>query len=255
MSKFVDYKKRDCGLPQGCKDLFDVLKAGGLEEAKKSELVDYEKRDASLPEGMKDLIEVLNMEGGGGFYEALKQAYKSGGIEAAKQVVRNYVAGKHKGLPEAPRRIDTNKTGLLGDMKEQIQAVYDSKAQWCDLWINIVPREKGSGGATVEKHISAMVGKWPQRAIGVQVAVSEDSDEEKALIDFLKSRGLTVPGSLLHHSPPGIGEVSSLCELSPLPEAAGDLAQLLCDLFRHVGVAEEDAISYRLSERFPPEKS
>jgi hypothetical protein len=167
--------------------------------------VDYQNRGINLPPGCKDLIDVLKLD---------KRAMLAG----------------HTGWPsraanELPAKVTHGATvsGLLGDVLKYVKMAFDSRAR--EFLLMISPP---GGYFLMDVHRNA------DGMMASSVMVQADSARERAVHFFFAHRGLEIPK---HVKMPQTSSPSSppqvVYHISPIPNEAWRLADLLMDLLHH----------------------
>ena len=179
-----------------------------------SDLVNYNKRSIALPAGCKDLIDVLRRRGREKTDLLLERCNRA-------KVTR-----------------DESETGPLSDLAKHVRTVLGSSALFSTLCIR-----------SPDDRLTANVGKMLGIKIRASVTFRKGSDQERAVREFLSSRGLEpaddseTPKTFLPDMP-----IEIICELSPLSSDPAEVARLMVELFRHVGLNEDAPMHYHLDE-------
>lgn len=133
------------------------------------------------------------------------------------------------------RRSHESVTGSLSDLPKHVRTVFTSRVLAVHLWIRPVADEDFS--VTCRKMI------LPE--IRASLNVEQGSDKERAVLDFLSSRGLKLPEdtplpkSFLPNLP-----VYLIPDITPLPQEPEHAAELISSLFKRVGVMDDAMMSY-----------
>lgn len=126
-------------------------------------------------------------------------------------------------------------TGPLSDLAKHIRAVFTSRALAVHLWIRPV----------VDEDFSVTCWKMILPEVRASLNVKQGSNKERAVLDFLSSRGLDLPKdtplpeSFLPDLP-----VYLIPDITPLPQKPESAAELISSLFKHVGVGDDAIMSY-----------
>jgi hypothetical protein len=175
------------------------------------DFVNYNKRDVSLPPGCKDLIAVL----------------------AATEKTK-LLEQWNRANPQVHSSM-----GPITDIIKHVHTLYASPASCFNLWI-----------MSIKPQIVVTVWKDFLSLVSASVEVKENSDEEHAVVLFYVKRGLRQSTEFPSWFTPNPNNPScSFCYLSPLPSNFTEVALLIQDLLRDVGLTEEMELFYQYEEK------
>jgi len=138
----------------------------------------------------------------------------------------------------AGRRAESG-IGPLSEIAEHVQGVFDSRGRISALQIT-----------SPDGRIAANVRKKLGKHITALVTFQRGSEQEKAVRDFLASRGMQPPRD--SEAPklfffPDL-PVQMFCEISPLSPDPLEVSRLILDLFRRVGLKDDALMDYHYFE-------